>query len=291
MTGAETDVDAGGAAGVAPTPAAPAPAPATPAPAPALGDGPAAAVVLVEDLRVSLGGRQVLDGVTFGVDAGEFVGLIGANGAGKTTIFRVVLGLLAPDSGRVTRIGRRVGYVPQKISIDADAPLRARDLVTLGLDGERWGVRLPSRARRLRVDEMLEAVGASGFADARVGTLSGGEQQRVMIAHALVGRPPLLIMDEPLANLDIKSGHEIVELVARLAKEQHLAVLLSAHDINALLPHMDRVVYLADGRAATGTTAEVVRSDVLSDLYRYPVRVLDVDGTVVVVGGHDVHVR
>ena len=252
---------------------------------------PPVRVLTVEGATVTFGGRRVLDGVSFSVEAGEFVGLIGANGAGKTTLFRVVLGLLKPSAGTVRHLGRRVGYVPQKVAIEPDAPLRARDLVALGLDGERFGVRLPSRSRRERVDRMLEAVGAAAFADARVGTLSGGEQQRVLIAHALVGQPSLLVMDEPLANLDIKSGHEIVELVARLAVEQDLAVLLSAHEMNAVLPHMDRVVYLAEGRAVSGTTGEVIRSDVLSELYRYPVKVLDVDGTVVVVGGHDVKVR
>ncbi len=248
------------------------------------------AVLEVQEVSVSFGSRRVLDDVSFSVRSGELVGMIGANGAGKTTAFRVVLGLLAPDSGVVLR-PRRIGYVPQKVAIDPDTPVRARDLVSLGIDGERFGIRLPSRARRQRVEEMLDAVGAGTFADARVGTLSGGELQRVLIAHALAGQPDLLVMDEPLANLDIKSGHEIVELVARLTADRGLAVLLSAHDMNALLPHMDRVVYLADGRAVSGTTAEVVRSDVLSSLYRYPVRVLDVDGTVVIVGGHDVRVR
>lgn len=247
-------------------------------------------VLRLEGVSVSFGDRRILDEVGFGVARGEFVGLIGANGAGKTTVFRVALGLLAAGSGTVTR-PRRIGYVPQKVAIDADTPIRARDLVSLGIDGERFGIRLPSRSRRAHVEEMLESVGASSFADARVGTLSGGELQRVLIAHALVGEPALLIMDEPLANLDIKSGHEIVELVARLTEDRGLAVLLSAHDINALLPHMDRVVYLAEGRAVSGTTGEVVRSDVLSKLYRYPVRVLEVDGTVFIVGGHDVRIR
>jgi zinc/manganese transport system ATP-binding protein len=255
------------------------------------GTPPAEQVLRLEGVSVSFGPRRVLDDVSFGVDRGEFVGIIGANGAGKTTVFRVVLGLLGADAGTVERPRRATGYVPQKVAIDADTPIRARDLVALGIDGEKFGIRLPSRARRARVEEMLEAVGASAFADARVGTLSGGELQRVLIAHALVGDPSLLVMDEPLANLDIKSGHEIVELVARLTRERGLAVLLSAHDMNALLPHMDRVVYLADGRAVSGTTGEVVRSDVLSRLYRYPVRVLDVDGTVLVVGGHEVTVR
>jgi zinc/manganese transport system ATP-binding protein len=249
------------------------------------------AVLALDGVSVSFGSRRILDDVTFRVDRGEFVGIIGANGAGKTTVFRVVLGLLVQEAGVVERPRRHIGYVPQKVAIDPDTPLRARDLVALGIDGERFGIRLPSRARRAQIDRMLDAVGATSIANSRVGTLSGGELQRVLIAHALVGEPTLLIMDEPLASLDIRSGHEIVELVAQLTEERGLAVLLSAHDMNALLPHMDRVVYLAEGRAVSGTTGEVVRSDVLSKLYRYPVRVLDVDGTVLVVGGHDVRVR
>jgi zinc/manganese transport system ATP-binding protein len=241
-------------------------------------------VLEVRQLHLSFGDRLVLDDVGFSLGAGELVGLIGSNGAGKTTLFRVILGLLRPDRGSVQR-PPHIGYVPQRIGVDRDAPLRAVDLVALGLDGERYGPRLPNAARRARVAEMIEAVGASSFAEARVGTLSGGELQRVLVAHALVGRPPLLLMDEPLANLDIKSAHEIVELVAGLAAEQQVTVLLSAHDMNALLAHMDRVVYLAEGRAASGTTAEVVTTEVLSRLYRYPVRVLEVDGSLVVLAG------
>lgn len=248
-------------------------------------------ILRLRDVDVSFGGRRVLDAVGFEVAPGELVGLIGANGAGKTTLLRVALGLLDPDSGSVERSFHRAGFVPQKVELDPDMPLRARDLVTLGIDGARLGLRLPSRSRRARVHALLDAVGAAAYADTRVGTLSGGELQRVLVAHALAGEPPLLVMDEPLASLDLRSAHEVVELVAGLSRERGLAVLLSAHDMNALLPHMDRVIYLADGRAASGTTAEVIRSDVLTSLYRYPVRVLDVDGTLVVVGGHEVRVR
>jgi zinc/manganese transport system ATP-binding protein len=252
-------------------------------------------VLALEEVSIRLGGRQILDRVAFTLDAGEFTGLIGSNGAGKTTLLRIVMGLRAPDAGTVrvggrplTRRARQIGYVPQKIQIEPDAPLRARDLVALGLDGERLGPRLPSRTRNRQVEEMLEAVDAARFADERVGTLSGGEQQRVMIAHALIARPRLLLMDEPLANLDLRSGQEIVELTSRVAKEQGVAVLLSAHDINPLLPVMDKVVYLAGGRAACGTTGQVVRSDVLSELYRHPVSVLRVDGRILVVAGSTV---
>ncbi len=246
----------------------------------------------VEGISVSLSGRQILDNVSFSVRAGEFTGLIGSNGAGKTTLLRVILGLERPSAGSVLVLGaprghrnRSMGYVPQKIMLDPDMPLRARDLVALGIDGTRFGVPLPSRQRREAVDEMLHAVDAEAFADARVGTLSGGEQQRVLIAHALIGRPQLLLLDEPLANLDLKSGQEVVTLLDRVADEQQIAVLLSAHEMNPLLPVMDRIVYLAGGRAASGTTEEVVRDDVLSALYGYEVHVHTLHGRILVVAG------
>jgi len=249
-------------------------------------------VLAVEGVGVRLGGRQVLSEVCFDIGAGELTGLIGSNGAGKTTLFRVILGLLAPSAGRVTLEGRPlrrgnrlIGYVPQKISLDPDAPLRARDLVALGLDGHRLGFALPSAPRRRRVEEMLEAVDATGFADSRVGTLSGGEAQRVMIAHALIGGPKLLLADEPLANLDIGSGQEVTALLTRLAREQNVAVLISAHEINPLLPVMDRVVYLAGGRAASGPVEQVVTSETLSGLYGHRVEVLHVHGRILVVAG------
>ena len=255
-------------------------------------------VLQVEDLSVSLGGRRVLDRVSFSVEPGGFCGLIGSNGAGKTTLLRAILGLIAPSGGRISVSGEtrsrrnpQIGYVPQKIVLEADMPLRARDLVGLGLDGHRFGIPGPNTKRRFAVEEMLDAVGAMRFADARIGTLSGGEQQRVMIAQALICRPKLLLLDEPLANLDIRSAAEVVELLAQIASEQRIAILLSAHDMNPLLPVMDRVVYLADGRAASGTAEEVVQTDTLSRLYGHHVEVIHVQGRVLVVSGaeHQVH--
>jgi zinc/manganese transport system ATP-binding protein len=250
------------------------------------------AALAVDHVTVRLAGRTVLDDVSFTLGEGEFTGLIGANGAGKTTLFRVILGLQPITRGSVGPDTRRhIGYVPQKFLLDPDMPLRARDLVGLGLDGHRLGIPLPSKARRRRIDEMLDAVGARDLADARVGALSGGEQQRVLIAHALISRPQLLLLDEPLANLDLRSAQEVVGLLGRLSREQGIAVLISAHEMNPLLPVMDRVVYLAAGRAASGTATEVVRSDVLTQLYGHHVDVLRVHGRVLVVAGtgHDEH--
>jgi zinc/manganese transport system ATP-binding protein len=245
-------------------------------------------VLEVEDVSVRLSGRLVLDDVSFSVGRGEFVGLIGANGAGKTTLLRVILGLQQASAGHVSVGGRAsgrglVGYVPQKIQLDPDMPVRARDLVGLGLDGQRLGLPLPSRRRREQVDAMLEAVDATRFANQRVGNLSGGEQQRIMIAHALISQPKLLLLDEPLANLDIRSAQEIVALLARITTEQRVSVLISAHEMNPLLPVLDRIVYLASGRAASGTTDEVIQEDVLSKLYGYHVDVLHVHGRVLVI--------
>ncbi len=252
-----------------------------------------APVLAVRRLSVALAGRPVLREISFTIEPGEFTGLIGSNGAGKTTLLRAILGLrgrAVTSSGEVLvggapRAHRNplIGYVPQKVLLDPDVPLRARDLVALGLDGHRLGFALPSARRRAQVDEMLESVGAHEFADARVGELSGGEQQRVLLAHALMGRPRLLLLDEPLANLDLRSVGEVVALIARIASEQQLAVLISAHEINPLLPAMDRILYLAGGRAVHGTVDEVVRADVLTGLYGHPVDVLHVHGRVLVV--------
>jgi zinc/manganese transport system ATP-binding protein len=252
----------------------------------------AAPVLTVERLDVRLGGREILRDVSFAIAPGEFTGLIGANGTGKTTLLRVILGLQAASGGSVSvawwtekRGARSVGYVPQEIALDPDVPLRARDLVALGLDGHRFGVALPSRRRRERIDAMLRAVDAQDFAEARVGRLSGGEQQRVLIAHALISEPRLLLLDEPLANLDIASQQEVVTLLARLAREHEVAVLISAHDMNPLLPVMDRIVYLAGGRAASGSVAEVVRPEILSALYGQHVDVIRVHQRILVVAG------
>ncbi len=257
---------------------------------PAGADG--AEVLAVDGVSVRLSGREILRDVGFAMRQGEFTGLIGSNGAGKTTLLKVILGLQPPSAGTVRVAGQArwrragaIGYVPQKISLDPDMPLRARDLVGLGLDGQRPGLPWPSARRRALIDDMLQAVGAARFADARVGNLSGGEQQRVLIAHALISRPRLLLLDEPLANLDIASEQGVVTLLGQVAKDQQIAVLISAHDMNPLLPVMDRLVYLAGGRAASGTTDEVVRTDVLSALYGQHVDVIRVHGRILVVAG------
>jgi zinc/manganese transport system ATP-binding protein len=250
------------------------------------------AAVSFANVGLRRGDRQILRRITFEIVPGEFIGIIGGNGAGKSTLLALALGFLAPSEGAVRIFGGspraargRVGYVPQLVDVDVDLPLRARDFVALGVDGARFGVPFPSAERRARVDEALAGVDATALADRPVGRLSGGERQRVAIAQAVAGRPELLLLDEPLASLDLGAASEIVELVARLARERGMTVLLVSHDLNPLAHAMDRVLYLAGGRAAVGTVADVVNEDTLSRLYDRPVDVLRVRGRVIVVAG------
>ncbi len=242
------------------------------------------------------GARAILDRVSFALVPGEFVGIIGGNGAGKSTLLQLTLGLLAPSAGEIRIFGKPphaargiLGYVPQRIELDPDLPLRARDFVGLGIDGARFGLPWPNAARRARVEDTLAEVGAATLADSAVGRLSGGEQQRLAIAQAIVGRPRLLLLDEPLANLDLDGAAEIVELVARLGRERGMTVMLVAHDVNPLIRAMDRILYLAGGRSAIGTVDAIVNEDTLSRLYDRPVDVLRVRGRLIVVAGTEIH--
>ena len=247
-------------------------------------------IVEVCDVDVERDGRRVLSGVDFRLESGELVGLIGSNGAGKTTLWQVLLGLLPATRGEVlwnddALARRRVGYVPQRIVLDADVPLRVRDFVALGVDGHRFGLRRRARDTWQRVDEVLASVEASALSDRRMGELSGGELQRVLLAHALVSDPELLLLDEPLANLDPGATQDIVELLVRVRDREGVSVVLSAHDINSLVGAMDRVVYVANSRVASGPTEEVVTPEVLSALYGHHVDVVRVHGRVLVVTG------
>jgi zinc/manganese transport system ATP-binding protein len=241
------------------------------------------------------GRRTVWSGLDLDVEPGEFVAVLGANGSGKTSLLRVILGQQPLSAGTVTVAGRparrgstAIGYVPQQRRVDPLTPLRARDVVAHGLDGHRWGFGLPSVARRTRVAAALAAVGAQHYADVPVGLLSGGEQQRVRIAQALVADPPLLLCDEPLHSLDLPSQQIVTALVDRRRREHDTAVLFVTHEINPVLPYVDRVLYLAGGRFRIGTVDEVLNSATLSELFGAPIDVLRVGGRILVVGIPDV---
>ena len=248
-------------------------------------------VASLEGVRESLDGRTIQEDMSFTIAEGELIAVLGPNGAGKSTLLKVLLGLLRPDAGQVEVFGgtpgkgnARIGYVPQFRVIESEMSLRAREVVRFGLDGNRWGPGWPSRAREAAIDQVLQEVDAEGLADEPMGRLSGGERQRLLIAQALLTDPRLLLLDEPLANLDITREQEIIGLVRRICRSRNVAVLFVTHDINPLLSHVDRVLYLANGHSAIGTTAEVITSRTLSALYGSPVEVVQALGRVFVVG-------
>jgi zinc/manganese transport system ATP-binding protein len=247
-----------------------------------------------------IGGTTIWRDVTVTVELGQFVAVLGPNGAGKSTLVRAVLGLQPLAAGSASVLGRaagaandRIGYLPQRRSFDESTRIRGVDLVRLGLDGARWGLPVPgprSRAAAKRVDEVIALVGATEYAGKPIGELSGGEQQRLLIAQALARRPQLLLLDEPLDSLDLPNQAGVAALVRRICREEDVAVLLVAHDVNPIIGYLDGVIYVAGGTAVEGTPEDVISAETLSALYGVPIDVLRAsDGRLVVVGAPDLH--
>jgi zinc/manganese transport system ATP-binding protein len=251
-------------------------------------------IAQLRDATLRYGARTLFEHLDLDVAPGEFIAILGPNGAGKTTLLKVLLGLIPLTSGTVTVAGEaprrgshHVGYVPQQQAFDPDLPIRGRDLVQLGLEGHRAGLPLRNRRARAAVDATIAAVGASAYAGAPIGMLSGGEQQRLRIAQALVAGPELLLCDEPLLSLDLSHQHAVSELIDTRRRETGTAVLFVTHEINPILPFVDRVLYLVGGRSAIGSPDEVLTGESLSDLYDTTIDVLNVRGRIIVIGAGD----
>jgi zinc/manganese transport system ATP-binding protein len=255
----------------------------------------AGAVIRARDATVVLGNRAIWSRVSLRVRAGTFAVILGPNGVGKSTLLKAVLGLQPLSTGSLEVLGapageqrRRIGYVPQRAGFDPSIRVRGVDIVRLGLDGGRWGVPIPgrrARADRDRVEEVVRLVDAASYAKRPIGELSGGEQQRLVIAQALAKGPDLVLLDEPLDSLDISNQAAIAALVQSICRQERIAVVMVAHDVNPILPYLDQVIYLAGGGAVSGTPVEVITSETLSTLYGTPVEVLHAsDGRLVVVG-------
>ena len=232
------------------------------------------------DVSAVRGGRLLWAAATFAVPAGGIVAVIGPNASGKTTLLHMVLGLIPPASGQLEVLGRRpgqandsIGYVPQHYAASAGEAIRASDAVLLGLTGCRWAFGRSTAAQRRKVSQTLALVEGAEFAEQRLSTLSGGQRQRVAIAGALVAQPQLLILDEPLASLDLRSQHDIVTLLARLHAELAVTILVVTHDLNPLLPILDSAIYLLDGRARYGPIRDVVDAALLTRLYNTPIQI------------------
>jgi len=254
---------------------------------------PGEAVVVASGLAARYAQRTVWSGADLRILRGSFTAVLGPNGAGKSTLFQLLLGRLAPAAGELQVFGAhprsgdpRIGYIPQSSSFDTDFSIRGRDFVGLGIDGHRWGIPLGGGAQDRRVvDDAVGVVDANGYVDRPMGNLSGGEQQRLLLAHALVGQPELLLMDEPLSHLDVRNQGAIVNVVGKVVRERGITVLLIAHDVNPLLPYIDNVLYIANGKTAMGRPSEIITPATLSAIYSAPIDVLtDRMGRVFVTG-------
>lgn len=257
-------------------------------------------IITAKNLAVSYDSRIIWSEANFTVNRGEFIGLLGSNGAGKTTLFKVLLGLIKPAGGSLELLGTTprkgsmsVGYVPQKHPIDSDSRIDALEYVRLGLMASGSGFSRRGRAAQERTAAMeaLKLVDSESLAHRPISELSGGEVQRIFLAQALISKPQLLLLDEPLANLDIRRESQLVHLIGSIVKKENVSVILIAHDINPLLSEIDRIIYIANGKVAAGTANKVITSEGLSKLYDAPIEVIrDSKGRVAVFGTEgDIH--
>ncbi len=252
--------------------------------------------IVLDRLTLAIGGHVVLANVSLTIASGEFIGLLGPNGAGKTTLLRALLGLLPPRSGAIRVLGETpgignaaIGYLPQTRTLPATARISGWDFVASGYQARRWGLPFHGAEARKEIAWALDAVEARDLARRPLAELSGGERQRLLLGQALIGRPKLLLLDEPLMSLDPHRQASVIDLVSGLHRDLGVTVLFSAHEVSPLVGALDRVLYLGGGSAAIGTVDEVITATVLSRLYGAPIDVIRVkDRIFVMSGGYDV---
>ena len=235
-------------------------------------------ILEIRDLAVRRGDQRVLDGVTLTVARGQFAGIIGPNGAGKSSLLQAVVGLMAPESGRIVCRAGRIGYVPQHVAFDRDLPLTVHEFLSLRLGGRGFWTGARLRASREAALERLREIGADHLADRRLGRLSGGEFQRVLIAYALLDAPDLLLLDEPLTGMDIRGGLSFDGLLHHLHEDRGITIVMVSHDLH-LVEHQSDVVFCLNTRLCChGPPGEVLKPENLSHAYGHLPRLRPVEG-------------
>lgn len=237
------------------------------------------AVELV-DASAARGSKLIWSNANVRIPAGAFTAVIGPNGSGKSSLVALLTGQLKPHSGELRVFGEparsgniQIGLVPQNHALENSRSILCRDVVALGMAGTRWGLGLRGKAVAAAVNDALRAVDATHFADRRIGEVSGGQRQRIWIAQALVTRPHLLVLDEPLAGLDLQGQVDLVELVHRINHDLGVTVLFVTHDLNPLLAHIDSVLYILDAQPHFGRAGDVIDTQLLTRLYGTAVQV------------------
>jgi zinc/manganese transport system ATP-binding protein len=245
-----------------------------------------------DNVTIRLGGRDILSAASFSIEESEFVGMLGANGSGKTTLMRAALGLIPIVSGAIAVLDRsvsrgnaQIGYMPQNRGAIAGLRLTGWDVVASAAIGGRFGLVRLDKATRREIDWALDQVGARGLARRSIGELSGGERQLVLLSQALIGKPRLMMLDEPLISLDPAHQKSVVEIARRICDDLKIAILFSAHELNPLVNAIDRVLYLGGGRAVIGAVEDVVTGPVLSRLYGTEIEVVHIKDRYFVMAG------
>ncbi|MFI0347251.1 MAG: metal ABC transporter ATP-binding protein [Chthoniobacterales bacterium] len=241
--------------------------------------------ILISDVSIRMGSRDILKNVNASIKSGEFIGIFGPNGAGKSTLMKALLGLIPVHTGVISIFGKtpkiasqKVGYMPQLLTIPERTGLSSRSLIMAVQQGKDWGLPWNKVAAQSEVDEVLELANARDYSEARFSTLSGGEKQRIILAQALLGKPRLLLLDEPLAGLDPHHQVQLIKCLKKIKERTGTTILFIAHDINPLLGVMDRILYVAGGSAALGTVDEIISDKKLSELYNTEMQVAKING-------------
>lgn len=242
---------------------------------------PITSAIVANQLTIAYGQQTILRNFSAQIAYGEFIGVFGPNGAGKSTLLKCILGIKKPISGTifvlnkpVTTGNQAIGYLPQMHGQFEQIHFSGRAVISSAIAGYHWGLPCISRKQKQAVERVIDLVEANHYADRPYKSLSGGERQRLSLAKTLLDNPKILLLDEPLANLDPRYQESLIDLIQRLQQQLKITVLFTAHDVNPLLGVMNRVLYLARGNAALGTVEQVITSEQLSALYQAPIEVI-----------------